>query len=872
MGLGVFAFTGLKVSGPDMRATAEHFYKTHHLADLTVTSTYGLDKNDQALISSKSDSKKVEYGYFKDVLIKDTNTSLRVFSKAGKLSTYQIMDGRLPKNPQEIALDYLLQGKYQLGDKINFTETKAEGEEVLKNHSFKITGFVKSSEFVDKNSLGHTNIGTGQLNGYAVGTNDLFQSDVYMIARINYDKLNSLSPYDSQYQDISDKNQTALEKLLKKQPQKRLEALKSGPQQEINEGKNKLAAEQAKLNQQQELLNPQKEQLEQAIAAGYPTDAALASQLQSAQSQIDSAQKQLTDSSNLLSKKEETLKKLALPVYTVNNRKEGNPGYQSFMEDSLRIDALSNIFPVVLFTIAALVCLTTMTRFVEEERLNLGLLKALGYTNRQIRRKFLVYGFVSAFTGAIVGAALGHVFLPNAVFNAYTASSTFSDLQLTFSLPWTAASFATAIVCTVLSAYFISNVELREAPASLFFAKPPKAGSRILLERIRPLWRHMSFTYKVTARNLFRYKRRMLMTIFGIAGCTALLIMGFGIRDSLSGLSSRQFNDILHYDLIAVNKTNLTAEAQNSLDKLMTSSDIKSQESVYFGELTKVAGQDRETQQISLIVPEKETDFSKFISMRNRASGKKISLDNKGVILSEKLAKLTHAKIGSTITVKDSKKKSIPMKVSGITEMYMGHYIFMNSTVYQKVFKQNFDSNAHLVKLKNDEDKNVQKVSVKLMKNNSITAIVQNNELKGIVDSILHGINSVMIILISCAVMLAVVVIYNLTNINISERIRELSTIKVLGFYDREVTLYIYRETIFLSIIGILCGYALGAYLHYFIITQVPPDNAMFNPSLMWSNYLLSGAITLATTFLLSILVHFQLKRVDMLGALKSVD
>ncbi|GAB2027077.1 FtsX-like permease family protein [Lactovum odontotermitis] len=872
MGLGVFAFTGLKVSGPDMRATAEHFYETRHLADLTVTSTYGLDKSDQTLISSADGLKQAEYGYFKDVLIKGTDTSLRVFSAPEKLSTYQLISGKMPQNDQEIALDYLFRGKYKLGDTLALTETKTDGADLLKNHRFKITGFVKSSEYVDKNNFGQTNIGTGQLNGYAVTVKDTFQSDVYMIARLSYSSMSGLSPYDDQFQTLSSKNETALKKLLDNQPEKRLAAVKAESQQKINDARAQIAAGLATLTESQNLLDQQQELMKELEDVGITAEPAQLEQLQTSQAKFAANRQKLTESSQELDQQEKDLQNLALPVYTVNNRKEGNQGYQTYIDNSQRIDTLSDIFPVVLFTIAALVCLTTMTRFVEEDRSALGLLKALGYTKRQIRRKFLVYGFISAFAGAVVGAILGHTFLPYAVFNAYTASSTISDLRLTFSLPWTIAAFFVAIICTVLSAYFIADFELRESPVSLFLAKPPKAGSRILLERIRPIWRRLSFTYKVTARNLFRYKKRMLMTIFGIAGCTALLVMGFGIRDSLSGLASRQFGDILHYDLIEVNKPNLSDDEAASLDKLLASGDIKTEAPVYFDQLTKVAGKDKNNQQINLIVPQDEANFSSFISLQERASGKKLTLSNKGVILSEKLAKLLHAKVGSTISLNSDEKDGIKMKVAGITEMYMGHYVFMNRSTYQREFTDKIAVNAHLITLKDGDDKNVQKMSVQLMKDDAVVAIVQNSELKGTIDSFLHGINSVMVILISCAIILAIVVIYNLTNINISERIRELSTIKVLGFYDREATFYIYRETIFLSFIGILCGYGLGAYLHHFIMTQLPPDYAMFNPSLLWSNYLLSAAITLATTFLLSILVHFQLKRVDMLGALKSVD
>ncbi len=515
------------------------------------------------------------------------------------------------------------------------------------------------------------------------------------------------------------------------------------------------------------------------------------------------------------------------------------------MEDSTRIDSLSNIFPVVLFAIALLVSLTTMTRFVEEERGNLGLLKALGYSNREIRKKFMVYGLVSSGLGALVGTIIGHTFLPLAVFNAYTASSTFSNLRLTFSPLWTIVAFA--IACSLLPAYWVVRKELKEVPASLFLAKVPKAGSRILLEKIDFIWKRMSFTYKVTARNLFRYKKRMLMTIFGVAGCTALLVMGFGIRDSISGLASKQFGQILHYDMIAIEKNKVSDKEKEASGKL-------------------------EKQEVSLIATNQSDDLSKYVSLESRKNNQKIVLNDSGAVISEKFAELLGLKVGDSLTLKDDENKPVRIKVSAITEMYMGHYIFMNQSVYQKVFKKDFMTNGQLIKLKNASVNNIQKMSAKLMQEDGIQAISQNSDLKKVIESFMYGINSVMIVLITCAILLAIVVIYNLTNINVSERIRELATTKVLGFYDREVTLYIYRETILLSFLGILVGFGLGDYFHQVIMNQLSADQIMFAPGLLWTNLLLSAAITFATTLLLALVVHFKLKAVDMLGALKSVD
>ena len=839
--LGTFAFVGLKVSGPDMRATAEEFYRQHQLADLTVTSTLGLDETDQRLINETKGLKKAEFGYFQDLVIKGKESSLRLFSKPDELSTYELMSGNLPQSNSEIALDYLYDSQYKIGQSIDFTPPKSEDSDLLKNHSFKIVGFVKSSEYVDKSNFGATTVGTGKLNGYGLVTKDAFDSKVYMIARLSYKNLQNISIFDDKYDNRLKREQKALENTFKNQPEKRLAALKVDPEKQIIEAKSQISHEESQLKQQENQLIAQKNQI------GESSSAQTIEQLNGAQNQIDAGKEKLASAKAELAKKEAALNQLEEPTYQINNRKEGNPGYKTFLEDSTRIDSLSNIFPVVLFAIALLVSLTTMTRFVEEERGNLGLLKALGYSNREIRKKFMVYGLVSSGLGALVGTIIGHTFLPLAVFNAYTASSTFSNLRLTFSPLWTIIAFAIAIACSLLPAYWVVRKELKEVPASLFLAKVPKAVSRILLEKIDFIWKRMSFTYKVTARNLFRYKKRMLMTIFGVAGCTALLVMGFGIRDSISGLASKQFGQILHYDMIAIEKNKVSDKEKEASGKL-------------------------EKQEVSLIATNQSDDLSKYVSLESRKNNQKIVLNDSGAVISEKFAELLGLKVGDSLTLKDDENKPVRIKVSAITEMYMGHYIFMNQSVYQKVFKKDFMTNGQLIKLKNASVNNIQKMSAQLMQEDGIQAISQNSDLKKVIESFMYGINSVMIALITCAILLAIVVIYNLTNINVSERIRELATIKVLGFYDREVTLYIYRETILLSFLGILVGFGLGDYFHQVIMNQLSADQIMFAPGLLWTNLLLSAAITFATTLLLALVVHFKLKAVDMLGALKSVD
>ncbi|HAP15620.1 MAG TPA: ABC transporter permease, partial [Lactococcus sp.] len=337
-----------------------------------------------------------------------------------------------------------------------------------------------------------------------------------------------------------------------------------------------------------------------------------------------------------------------------------------------------------------------------------------------------------------------------------------------------------------------------------------------------------------------------------------------------SGLGQKQFGEILHYNMLAVSQESLTQKEQDELNHFLHSENIKAYETVHFEQLHQKAHNNR--QDISLMVPGNEQDFGNFVTLRNRISQKILPLSNQGAILSEKLAGLLSAKVGDEVVLKTTNDKEVKVKVAGIAEMYMGHYMFMNQNYYKKVFGENFSPNANLLQLQDASHSASQKVAVDFMQSPGAITVSQNNDLQKTIDAFLHGINSVMFVLIGCAILLAIIVIYNLTNINVSERIRELSTIKVLGFYDREVTLYIYRETILLSILGILVGFGLGAYFHHVIITMLPTDLTMFNPNLLWSNLLLSTIITLTTTLGLSVVVHRKLKKVDMLGALKSID
>lgn len=829
MAVSAFTFIGLKMAGPDMKNTAQTYYQEVNLADLTVSSNYGLDKNDTQTIKNQAKKATLDFGYLQDATINNSKTSLRVLSESKNISTSQLISGNFPKKDNQIAISYLLRNKYHIGEWITLNEHSN-----LKNSRFKIVGFIRPSEYTDKSNLGQTNVGTGQLSGVAIVKKSAFKAQSYSIARIRFNKTKELDPYSSTYQKFIDNKKERLtnslaqnSKLKKtevdnnfKDAQKQIRQAKEQIQLAENNGLN-MSREKARLEKQQKKLNEQ----------------------------------------------EQEIKQLGSISYYVNDRKNDS-GYDTYQSNSEKIELITNIFPVFLFAVAALVSFSTMTRFIDEERQNIGVLRALGYSKLDTSLKFVIYSLTAALTGVFIGAIGGYWILSRIIFNAYTANLTLTNFQSGFSWKYLFLTFLISILCTTGAAVIQLFIVLRAKTSELLLPKPPKNGSRILLEKIKPFWQHLSFNYKVTLRNIFRYKVKMIMTILGIAGCTGLLMMGFGIRDSLAGIGQKQYSEIIKYDLIAIDKNSLSSEQSSRLNQKLSSSQVNKYLPVYFENVSKkIAGTN---QDLSIIVPEKSSQISKYISLRNRSSGQKINLNSRGIVISEKLAKLLNLSIGDELSLVTTNGKKVKLPISNICEMYMGHYVLMNSNVYQKYFNKKVNSNAQLIELNNKKQTN--SFANSLMKTGAVSAINLNTNNQQIIDSLIQSMNKVIFLLIGLAALLAVVVIFTLTTTNLEERMREIATLKVLGFYNNEASLYIYRETIILSIFGILIGFLIGNWLHGFIIDNLSPLNAMFRPGILFSNYLLSALIPLVITGIMAIFVNRKIKEVNMLEALKSVD
>lgn len=1043
MALGSFALVGLAVTGPDMRQTGINYFSDLNSADITILSDYGIDKSEQEYIEKANGIKNVEYIYLKDVTIQDSNDSFRIFSKPKEISLYEITEGNLPETNTEIAISDAYKDRYNIGDTIKFEEKVDEDSApTLKEHEFTIVGFLKSGEILSNLNLGQITVGTGELNGYAVVNEDVFDSDVYMMAKLTFTDTENLDPYSDEYNDKIQEHKDELAKLLGEQQEIRLSNIKSEYQtkiddgqkeindakqeledarnelndakqkidsakQEISENENKLNTAKTQINssestikqKEKELntkqteynnklkeyeqkkkevesaetqinnaqaeidskneslenakkqyestplydtfmsqtytpgkqaieqsqktldtkkaeLNTGKQQLEEANNQLTSAKAQLTtgqinlqkakksletvkteynqnvkklanaktelqqkeseynSKLQEFQEKEPDAQKEISENEDKLKNAQDKLDKLSLPTYSIDNRRElpGGEGYSIYETVSEIVDSLAKVFPVFLYFVAALVTLTTMTRFVGDERINNGTLKSLGYSDRDVIKKFAIYGLIAGMTGTVLGIALGHTLIPLIVYNAYKAGFTLPKIELHFYWKYTIMAVVLSLISSVLPAIIVAKKELQDTTASLLQSKSPKAGTKILLERIKPIWNKMKFTQKVTARNIFRYKQRMFMTIFGVAGAASILFAGFSVQSSISGINERQFKHIIKYNAIVALNDDLSKSQAKDLQDLLDSEEIKSNEAVYYEEVTKQTGKNNDSQPIKLIVPEDPQAFDDYISLINRKTGKNIDLTDDGVVLSERLATLLNVKVGDSFTYTDSNDKERTVKVSGICEMYAGHFIFMNKQEYKNIYNDEFETNAKLLILNDASTENTQEQSAKFMKLSAVKGVVQNTTLYNQINTIVESLNKIMLVLIIVASLLAVVILYNLTNINVAERIRELCTIKVLGFYDNETTMYIYRETIFLSALGIVAGWLIGILLHSYILNVVPPDQVMFNPAIWIGSYIIPFVVITVVTFGLKFYVNNKLKNVDMLEALKSVD
>lgn len=583
------------------------------------------------------------------------------------------------------------------------------------------------------------------------------------------------------------------------------------------------------------------------------------------------AEDEIAENQQKLNDAKKELEDLEMPEWMVTDREE-LPEYTDYGDNADRLRNIGQVFPVIFFLVAALISLTTMTRMVEEQRTQIGTLKALGYKKSAIAAKYICYAFFATLLGSVLGMLIGEKIIPYIIITAYgimyhnVANTISIDYQPGFALIASAAS----VVCTVGATLFASGKELQETPASLMRPPAPKEGKRVLLERLTFIWKHLSFSWKSTIRNLFRYKKRLIMTVFGIAGSMGLMLVGFGIQDSISDIAAIQYRELQHYDGMVIEDSDATEEEHAELFEYM-----KENEQIAHCnrvQMTKIsAPKGSSSVSIYLFVPESLSEFAKDVTLKNRITGETYELTDEGAAISEKTASLLGLKVGDMIPLKKGDKE-YKVRVAVITENYMSHYLYMTPRVYEQTFGEMPEYENIVFTMQEDCKDDLEMAGTRILANPGALSISYTSSLASQVDRMLSTLDAVILVLIVSAGMLAFVVLYNLNNINITERQRELATLKVLGFYDGEVSQYVLRENVILTVLGIMFGAVFGILIHRYVITTVEVDAVMFGRNIKPLSFLYSGILTSIFSIVVNGVMHFKLKTIDMVESLKSVE
>lgn len=635
-------------------------------------------------------------------------------------------------------------------------------------------------------------------------------------------------------------------------------------------------------------LQSAKNELKKSENAYYSTKNSTYKQLDNAEEELELSKKELKDGENELEKnKKEFNEKIAdaesklndarAKIAEIENPKwyvldrNGNAGYSSFIQDTDSIANIGKVFPVIFFIVAALISLTSMTRMVEEQRTQIGTLKALGYNKLQITSKYVLYASLACIIGSILGMSVGFVLLPKIVWKMYSMMYQMGDIQTSFNFEIGSFGFILIVISILGATIYAVIKELIQTPATLMRPKSPKMGKRVFLEKVTFIWKRLSFSRKVTVRNIFRYKKRFLMTIIGIMGCTALIVTGFGIRDSIRAIMPDQYEKVFNYDLQINLKADLDKKQKQDFINSLTNDDkIEKLSETYMSSISAI--NENVEENVQIIVPNNNSDFNTLINLTDVKSKNNLSLPEDGVLLTDKAAQLLGVEAGDNITLKDTDENETNVKVTNVVENYVYHYIYMSKSMYENLYDKSFDSNVILTKDFNLDNETEDNFVKDLMNMPEVASVTRISTAMNMMNDTMKSLNYVVVILIVSAGLLAFVVLYNLSNVNISERIRELATIKVLGFYDKEVYLYITRETIILTAIGLVLGLVAGYFLDFFILETCEINMLRFRKFVAPLSFVFAALITILFTIIVNIVTYFALKKINMIESLKSVE
>lgn len=892
--LGCGFFTGIKASCPDMILTASNYFEQSRLMDLRLRSNIGVKSKDIAAVRSAEGvegacagySKEFYYNYDqRNVVLKAISINSNVESGGvNDLNVPVLQEGRLPTAKNECAVEVKIGAPdtFKIGEKITLKAPNSSEKvtDTLACDTFEIVGVVISPLYIGF-ERDHASIGSGSVNSNIFLPEESFVCDYYTDLYVRLEGMSGYEPFSEEYKKQTEKRGAAAEKAFEESVSQRYESMKNSAQQKIDYAQGEIetlesvlstdvdslsalhekalaaAAELQKKYAQQEksfqkvLIKSQlmqtNEKADMLAALIGDTDGSVregySEQLEQAKTELAAAKEQLENASEL-------------KFY--NQTRFDLSDYEGYRDDAEKINNVSKVFPMFFILIAALVCLTTMTRMVEEQRTVIGVYKALGYGEIHILAKYMIYGALASLTGSCIGAAAGLQIFPRLIIRTYRIMYNIPGAATPFRPAYMLAAACVSVLLTCAAAYSCRR-ELRAQPAEIMRPKVPAAGRRVLLERAPAIWNKLSFLMKVTVRNLLRYKKRFFMTVIGVSGCTALIITGFGLKNSVSAIIDKQFGEIFRYSAIVA----LNTDFDNAYKAVEDCNGVKYSKAA-FSMAVEADGGDGYS--ATIIAADGLKD--RYVQMK-RPDGSDIDPE-KGVVITQKLADMCDLSEGDSISFTDPDGDRYEAEIGGIMQNYALNYIFMTDAQYEKAFGKKPQDNIAL--LNTDNSASNESVKSELISDERVLGVTfKDDSAKSFMRSI-KSMNAIVLLLIVCAAFLAATVLYNLANINITERMRELATVKVLGFYDGETAAYIYRESVISTAIGIIIGLGLGKLLHYFVVVTVEVEAVMFIRELNAASYIIGALLTAGFACIVNGALYFRLRNIDMAQSLKSIE
>lgn len=857
--LGVAFYAGIRSCNPDMLISADNFYDASKMEDLRIISTLGLTDDDIDALEEIDGVEKAFGTYTADFIshTSDAQSVIKLMALTEGINEVVVEDGRMPENKNECLIDnyYIQFHGYKIGDELEvFADDGSDISDTLNTTKFKIVGSFVSSQYLS-HKRGTTSVGSGKLDGLAVVLPEVFNPDYYTEIDIIAKGAKELLCYSDEYENLIDELEDKIEDISDERCEARYDEIKGEAQEKIDEAQRTLDENRAKLAYAQEEYDENEQKLA-AVKTGLEN---LKAELENAKQEIEAAQAEAD--------------KIEMPEWYVLNRNYLSE-YSSYQSDAERIGNIGKVFPIIFFIVAAMVCLTTMTRMVDEERTQIGTYKALGYSKGTIISKFIVYALIATVAGSIAGALIGSKILPMVIINVYKLMyPSLMYIVYPYNLEHCLTASIAALVC-ILGATLLASVKtLLEEPASLMRPVSPKQGKKLLIERITALWRRIPFTWKNALRNFVRYKKRLFMTLFGIVGSTALLLVGFGLKDAVNTILYAQYGEIYKYNEVISLDTSASDDELKDLETALDNDEnFAFYERIYQSTFSAESAANKGNLDVYLLVPENVSDIGNIIDLHNRVTKEHLPMDNDSVIISEKMAKVLSLNVGDTFEISVNHENAKTLTVGGIAEHYVYNYIYMTPDLYENLFGETPEYNELVIVNNDGVSVDETEFGNKYMKYEAVGGVMSVESLKESFADMLKSMDSITLVLIICAGALTFVVLFNLNNINIRERSRELATLKVLGFYDIELSQYIYRENVLITIIGVALGVLGGYFLNEFVVSTVEVDIVMFGREIYGASYLKSILIAVGFTVIVNIIVHFKLKKIDMASSLKSVE